>query len=334
MKVAGALKMALPTLAEKKIMMEKIAAALQIPAQNVPTTPPIAVPETPERNVVRRAPFVTPRKPIQFPVCFDRNAFFTALEDGETPIPGSTASTHKCRARNDVNGALNGHGKLEHQAAIIHDICTEGPKAGIGVALGILENPEKHCSVTEHLFQDTFEILHCDRVFGKNTKQAIEFTNNTLLATAPTAPAEGATPEEKRAYHQKFNKYCDEMQLTAGMRKKAANSGVRRREILYADDTEEKLTYFWKRKPPSDMKLTPGNIEAVQEWLFTESKLVDPSPNKRDEITVKDEATGEKVKHRKHHYKFSIRELYNEFKKPVERGGFDGMENTQALSFH
>jgi hypothetical protein len=97
-----------------------------------------------------------------------------------------------------------------------------------------LDNPKQHESVVEHLFQDTFEVLHCDRVLGRNNTQAIEFTHNTFLATAPTAPAENATAKEKSEYRQKFIKYCDELQLTAGMRKKAQNAAIRRREILYA----------------------------------------------------------------------------------------------------
>jgi predicted ATPase len=138
---------------------------------------------------------------------------------------------------------LDKRGTLEHQAAVIHDICTVGPKAGIGVALGILESPKQHESVVEHLFQDTFEVLHCDRVIGRNNTQAIEFTHNTFLATAPTAPPANATSQERNQYRDKLNKYCDELQLTAGMRKKAQNAGIRRREILYADDTQESLTF-------------------------------------------------------------------------------------------
>jgi hypothetical protein len=99
---------------------------------------------------------------------------------------------------------------------------------------------------------------------------------------------------------------------------------------MLADDTQESLTYEWKRKSPSDKKLTPGMIEAVQEWLFSDCRLVDPSPNKRDEVYTKDEDTGEKYKVRKYHYKFSIRQLYNEFKKPVKLGGFDGFRDEKG----
>jgi hypothetical protein len=284
-KIGHVLKEYVPSMSERCSLVSSFVAAIGVvSAENVNFTAPLLPPQTLNH---RPRPSITPTKQIEKPVVFDGDIFFTALQDGESPVPASTASTHKCRARNDVNTALNRHGTLEHQAAIIHDICTVGPKAGIGVALGILDNPEKHASVVEHLFQDTFEVLHCDRVIGKNNTQAIEFTHNTFLATAPTAPPENATAEEKKAYRQKFIKYCDEMQLTAGMRKKAQNAGIRRREILYADDTQDTLTYEWKRKSPSDKKLTPGMIEAVQEWLFSSCKLVDPSPNKRDEVYTK-----------------------------------------------
>jgi hypothetical protein len=96
--------------------------------------------------------------------------------------------------------------------------------------------------VVEHLFQDTLEVLHCDRVLGRNNTQAIEFTHNTFLATAPTAPPVNATAKEKKEYRHKLNQYCDELQLTGRMRKKAQNAGIRRSKILYADDTQESLT--------------------------------------------------------------------------------------------
>jgi hypothetical protein len=330
MKIGEALKVAIASMADKKLIVESITAALGVHAVVTTTPSVLETSTTPPRNNIRMAPFVTPNQPIDRMVEFDAAKFYTDLKDGDTPVPASTAWTHKWRAKHDVNAALNRHGTLEHQAAIIHDICTVGPKAGIGVALGILDNPEQHASVVEHLFQDTFEVLHCDRVLGRNNTQAIEFTHNTFLATAPTAPPENATVEEKKAYRQKLNNYCDEMQLTAGMRKKAQNAGIRRREILYADNTQVTLTYEWKRKSPSDKKLTPGMIEAVQEWLFSSCKLVDPSPNKRDEVYTKDDETGEKYKVRKYHYKFSIRQLYNEFKKPVILGGFDGFRDEKG----
>jgi hypothetical protein len=267
MKIGAALKNAIPLLADRKVLMSSLTAAFGI--QNdveVGNVSPLSQLD----NNTTVAPFVTTINPVMQAVNFDSEIFFTALQDGITPVPGSTASTHKFRARNDVNAALNRHGTLEHQAAIIHDICTVGPKAGIGVALGILENPEKHESVVKNLFQDTFEVLHCDRVLGRNNTQAIEFTHNTFLATAPTAPAEHATAKERKSeYRKKVIEYCNELQLTDRMRKKAQNAGIRRREILYADDTQESLTYEWKRKSPRDKKLTPGMIEAVQEWLFS-----------------------------------------------------------------
>jgi hypothetical protein len=64
---------------------------------------------------------------------------------------------------------------------------------------------------------------------------------------------------------------------------------------------------------------------------FSSCKLVDPSPNKRDEVYTKDEETGEKYKVRKYHYRFSIRQLYNEFKKPVKEGGFDGFRDERGV---
>ena len=57
------------------------------------------------------------------------------------------------------------------------------------------------------------------------------------------------------------------------------------------------------------MKLTTANIAIVRQWMFNRSSLVDPSPNSRDQINVKDPITGVKTKERKCFYKFSICEL-------------------------
>jgi hypothetical protein len=120
-------------------------------------------------QVSRRAAIVTPKRLIENPIDFDDALFYKSLEDGVTPIPPSTAWTHKWRVtRMDVIAALNKPGTLRHQAVIIHDTCTFGPKAGIGIALGILGSPKQHESVVDHLFQDTFEVLHCDRVLRRN----------------------------------------------------------------------------------------------------------------------------------------------------------------------
>ncbi len=38
---------------------------------------------------------------------------------------------------------------MEHQAALIHNICSDGPKAGIGAAIGMLGSPKQYMSVFE-----------------------------------------------------------------------------------------------------------------------------------------------------------------------------------------
>ena len=199
MKVASALKLALTTEAERKIIMDVIATEFGLSNPNIVGAGEINQ-NTPKKQQIARVAFVSPTIPIENEVIFDDDCFFKDLEDGETAVQPSTAWSRKWRAKMDVNAALNRHGTLCHQAKVIHEICTVGSKAGIGVALGILENPKQHASVVENLFQDTFEVLHCDRVIGRNNTQAIEFTHNTFLATAPTAPADNAPAEEKKAY--------------------------------------------------------------------------------------------------------------------------------------
>jgi hypothetical protein len=123
MKIGEALKMALPFMAERRILMEtlnKTFGFLSPDTVNTATIPRALV--SPLRNACKRVNFVTPKQDIVEDVSFDEKIFFTSLEDGMSPVPAITASTHKCRARNDVNEALNRHGTLTHQAAIIHDI--------------------------------------------------------------------------------------------------------------------------------------------------------------------------------------------------------------------
>ena len=82
-------------------------------------------------------PLLLPQNPFKMLYNFDQHAFFCAFDDVERGINSSTASAKKKRVRNDVNAALDRHGTLTHQAAVIHDIATVGKKNGIGVALGV-----------------------------------------------------------------------------------------------------------------------------------------------------------------------------------------------------
>ena len=112
----------------------------------------------------------------------------------------------------------------------------------------------------------------------------------------------------------------DELDLSRGMKNKMREASTKRRKIMHGDG--ETLTHIHKRKSPSDKKLTPENIEAVRKWIFENCDKVSTSPNARDQVFVTDPITGEKKKHQKWYYKFSKRELYNDFKKPVQDGGF------------
>ena len=49
-----------------------------------------------------------------------------------------------------------------------------------------------------------------------------------------------------------------------------------------------------------------------------------PSPNKNDVIWTRDKITEEKIQLQKHHYLFSVRELYECAIQPVELGGCPG----------
>ena len=66
----------------------------------------------------------------------------------------------KCRARNDVNAALDRHGTLTHQAAVIHDIVTIGETAAIGAALGVVEDPDRNLAVAKEVTQTRPRSLH------------------------------------------------------------------------------------------------------------------------------------------------------------------------------
>ena len=124
-----------------------------------------AVPiNTPMKTSVRGNPFVTPQKAIQTPVNFDKNAFYLSKDGTDGGVCQSTASANKCRARNDVNAALDRHGTLTHQAAVIHDIATVGDKSGIGVALGVVEDPDRDLAVAKEVTRNLTEIFASDVV--------------------------------------------------------------------------------------------------------------------------------------------------------------------------
>jgi hypothetical protein len=87
MKIAQAWKIALSIMAQKKIMVDTIAGAFGLNGSGLRV-----IEVTPQRKECTRAPFVTPKKAIENPVQFDGDKFCTALDDGITPLPASTAS--------------------------------------------------------------------------------------------------------------------------------------------------------------------------------------------------------------------------------------------------
>ena len=80
------------------------------------------------------------------------------------------------------------------------------------------------------------------------------------------------------------------------MKEKAKVASVRRRDRLSNTMEAEGLACRCTRKSPNDKKLTMTNIAIVRRWTFNSSSLVDPSPNSRDQIDVKDPITGVKTK--------------------------------------
>ena len=117
---------------------------------------------TPRKTPVRANPFVTPQKAIENPVIFDPNVFYLSKDGKGTGLCQSTASTNKCRARSAVKAALEGCGTLAHQAAAILDVITVGEKAGIGVALGVVEDPDRNLAVAKEITRNTTEIFQSD----------------------------------------------------------------------------------------------------------------------------------------------------------------------------
>ena len=161
------------SLEQKKAALKQLAALWGV--ESVLVTADAVPINTPMKTSVTGSPFVTPQKAIQTPVNFDKNAFYLSKDGTDGGVCQSTASANKCRARNNVNAALDRHGTLTHQAAVIHDIATVGDKSGIGVALGVVEDPDHNLAVAKEVTRNLTEIFTSDVVRHNHTNSAIEY---------------------------------------------------------------------------------------------------------------------------------------------------------------
>ena len=135
---------------------------------------------TPTKPARRRALFITPQKPINAPINFDKNIFYLSKDGKETGLCQSTANVNKWKARKEVNATLDKSGTLAHQATVIHEIVS-GDKQEIGVVLGVVVDPQGNLAVGKEITRNLTEMFDSDLV-RKFTNKAMEWQHTVLEA--------------------------------------------------------------------------------------------------------------------------------------------------------
>jgi hypothetical protein len=115
------------------------------------------------------------------PVQYNRRIFFTSKKDGITPVSITNATTQKSEAKKKLEQALQYCGTLEHQANLIHEVCTTPPRAGIGIALGILPDPSLSKEVGGFIIKNALEVLGDPACHKRQTNIAMTFRNTAFF---------------------------------------------------------------------------------------------------------------------------------------------------------
>jgi len=119
---------------------------------------------------------------------FDENAFYSHQLQPEGVCCWNTAKTNRYRSKTKLSKILDTIGSMEQQAVCIRDVCTSYPREGIGIALGLLENPGEKSMVAEQVYASIMELMHSKKCFASHTNNSISFQMNAMVLLSPTAP--------------------------------------------------------------------------------------------------------------------------------------------------
>jgi hypothetical protein len=235
------------------------------------------------------------------------------------------AYKNKSNAVKNLIGAMNKTGTLAHQAAAISHICTTGDKAGIGIAFGMLPDPDLTKEVGGMIVENAKEILQDPSCASQQTNDAQSFRRTGYFLKGPTAPPDDASKPIKDMYGDAIDKYVEKFEMTRSQKVCLLAAGIKCRDYLLKTDLDKLKELMQIFKCHWDQKLLCDELfEDFHIWLFTKSGCLIPSPNKKDVKTYIDFVTKKRVKMRVHFYPVAKRVIWNKACLPESEGGFPG----------
>jgi hypothetical protein len=110
-------------------------------------------------------------------------------------------------------------GTAEHQAVALHDLLTK-KKPELGVALGVLPDPDLTKEVGSLIIENAKEIFDDPRSFHRKTNNAMAFRKTGYFLMGPTAPPEDADPVTKQYYNKAVDDFVKTLGLTDANKKR------------------------------------------------------------------------------------------------------------------
>ena len=175
--------------------------------------------------------------------------------------------------------------------------------------------------------------LHSPTV-SRQTNEAKSTQLTVLKAVVPAAPAEGADEAEKKKCCRMMKDFLLEFELKGGMRRRAEEAFVLRKEFDLKEGVVDKVIETYKRRSPCTKRVTPQLKADFISWCINISETVVNTPNKKDFQIARDPITDEKLSHpenpdhwllqRKCKCQGSLQRLHNEAILPQAQGGCPG----------
>ncbi len=258
----------------------------------------------------------------------DDQIFFHTKTDGNPNFQSKNATEQtESRALTNFKRTMGEIGTVLHQALILKKfLLSKGTGAAIGLALGVLRDPDRARAASEIILTNVRSAL--DAIRGKNSNDALGFRKTVMVAICPTVPPDGAPDEILKNYSEEIKIISSELNFSKSTKHVAEDAGKIRKNLLDENGDQSFWLQSHQRKSASDRKLTAELISNFQRWLFEECESVIASPNQRDCIQVKmEEDPTKKEKVRKYYYTFSQREIYEKACRHPNNGGCPGFRN-------
>ena len=253
---------------------------------------------------------------------FDRNIMHTHRKNEEQGVPYNTAVSNKKRCRKILIDALNKIGTPKHQAFILYDVLTDPERINIGVALGLVHRPDKTARAIRQVIEAIREFLHSEYVLEQQTNESKSAQMNLFMYAGCTAPPDARTnPKAKRKLQKAISDFSHLFELPRCAKKRLVEAAFIRAEVLGGSFSNPELVRHYKRK--STCIINDHNKAVMKTWLETLATTVQPSPNQRDSIQVKNEDGQVVGKERRYLYAGGKREVFDEACKAIEKGDLE-----------